>query len=292
MRPRSPASPTRGAGAPDVAAIAPEDVEDAVAALRSAGFGGQVGRLLGYPVTSPSGVVLATAERTRGRPAGVVCCASFTTTGWIGALGVVPEARGNGIGTALTQAAIGWLRERGAQTILLYATDAGRPIYERLGFVAEGHAVAWQGLAPRSATHAGGVRLRALRRRDAEAIAAVDRVTTGEQRDAVLGALRPPRGMAACAQDGELIGFAAGSPWGASVAVAAADPEAGVALMASVCSGPRAGTLIVPEANRPAADAVRRWDLIRANSAERMRLGPPVAWAPERQFGLFNLFWG
>jgi hypothetical protein len=37
---------------------------------------------------------------------------------------------------------------------------------------------------------------------------------------------------------------------------------------------------------------VRRWGFQRANSGERMRLGPAVAWHPERQFGLFNLFWG
>jgi hypothetical protein len=31
---------------------------------------------------------------------------------------------------------------------------------------------------------------------------------------------------------------------------------------------------------------------VRLNDALRMRLGPPVAWHPDRQFGLFNLFWG
>jgi hypothetical protein len=64
-----------------------------------------------------------------------------------------------------------------------------------------------------------------------------------------------------------------------------------VALMAAAArSGP--AVLIVPEANAAAFDAVRRWGFQRANSGERMRLGPPVAWRPERQFGLFNLFWG
>lgn len=33
-----------------------------------------------------------------------------------------------------------------------------------------------------------------------------------------------------------------------------------------------------------------RW--VPLNDALRMRLGPAVAWAPEGQFGLFNLFWG
>ena len=70
------------------------------------------------------------------------------------------------------------------------------------------------------------------------------------------------------------------------------DPDAGLALMAAVCEGPEIGTLIVPEDNEVAARVVRDWDLQRANSAERMRLGPALPWRPERQFGLFNLFWG
>jgi hypothetical protein len=220
----------------------------------------------------------------------VACCASFGATGWIGALGVLPDARGAGLGRDLTTAAVDWLRARGAETVLLYATEAGRRVYERLGFVAEGQAVAWQGVAPAGAGPA--VDMRSLRRGDRRAIAEIDAATTGEQRAAVLAPLSPPRGRAVADPGGTLRGFAVGSPWGQSVAVCAADEEAGLALMAAVCEGPEVGTLIVPEHNETAARAVRDWDLQRANSAERMRLGPALPWRPERQFGLFNLFWG
>src|SRR6266508_2749194 len=77
--------------------------------------------------------------------AGASGCAHFGATGWVGAVAVVPEARRAGLGRALTEAAVAWLRERGAGTIQLYATDMGRPIYERLGFVAEGACVALGG---------------------------------------------------------------------------------------------------------------------------------------------------
>lgn len=218
-----------------------------------------------------------------------MCCASFGTTGWIGALGVVPAARGRGLGTALTEACLAWLSERGAQTVMLYATDPGRPVYERLGFVREGLAVAWQGRAPRP----DGAGLRALRDEDADAMAGLDRDMCGEDRSPVLGALGPVRGIAAVdPDDGALTGFAAASPWGISVAVCARDPAAGVDLMAGVCAQGRGGTLIVPEDNAPAAAAVRRWGLTRANDGERMRLGPAPAWEVRQQFGLFNLFWG
>jgi len=261
----------------------------AVATLRRAGFGGQVGRLLLWPSESPHGVVLATDRRVRGEPAGVACCASFGATGWIGALGVVPSARGRGLGAALTEACVQWLRARGAQTVLLYATEPGRPVYERLGFEAEGLAIAWQGRSPQPE----GSGLRALRDDDRPAMAQLDREMAGEDRGAVLEVLGPARGIAAIdPTDGTLSGFATASPWGISVAVCARDTGAGLALMAGVCAQGRGGTLIVPEDNAAAAQAVRRWGLTRANDGERMRLGPAPAWDVRRQFGLFNLFWG
>ena len=42
----------------------------------------------------------------------------------------------------------------------------------------------------------------------------------------------------------------------------------------------------------PISDALHAWRFVRLNDALRMRLGPAVAWRPEMQFGLFNLFWG
>src|SRR4051794_23547484 len=113
--------------------------QDAVAAvLRSAGLGANVGRLLEYPRTSPTGEVIAAVRG--GQIIGAAAVAGFGATGWIGALGVVSSARRRGAGTALTEACTDWLRSRGARTVLLYATEAGRPVYQRVGFVSEGEA--------------------------------------------------------------------------------------------------------------------------------------------------------
>jgi hypothetical protein len=62
--------------------------------------------------------------------------------------------------------------------------------------------------------------------------------------------------------------------------------------MAAAANGPAPATLVIPDANAAAMANLRRWGFRAANAGERMRLGPPVAWRPERQFGLFNLFWG
>jgi ribosomal protein S18 acetylase RimI-like enzyme len=255
--------------------------------LSRAAFGPTVSRLVAFPRTSPHGDVLV-AENGDGAAAGAVCCVSFGATGWIGALGVAPEARRHGLGRALTEAAIARLHERGASTVLLFATDMGRPLYERLGFVIEGAATAWRGTAGAIPT---GVRIRRLREDDRAAVGEIDRGATGEDRSNLLEALHPLAGVAGD-RAGALVGWAAKAPYGAGIAICAGDDEAGVALMAAAANGPAPATLVIPDANAAAMANLRRWGFRPANAGERMRLGPPVAWRPERQFGLFNLFWG
>ena len=47
---------------------------------------------------------------------------------------VEPEARGRGIARAIAERAIAAARKAGHPRIALHASDAGRPLYERLGF--------------------------------------------------------------------------------------------------------------------------------------------------------------
>ena len=237
--------------------------------LSRAGFGPTVAGLIAFPRDSPDGDVLV-AERN-GRAVGGVCCASFGATGWIGALGVLPDAR-----------------RRGAETVLLFATDMGRPLYEKLGFEAEDTVTAWRGTA---GTARADVTLRVLREEDRAAVRDIDRAATGEDRAAVLDALVPLSGLIA-ERRGEAAGWAVTSPWGAGVAICAGDEAAGVALTAAAAGGPGSNTIVVPDANRAATDSLGRWGFAPTAAGARMRLGPPVAWHPAMQFGLFNLFWG
>ena len=249
--------------------------------LSRAAFGPTVSRLVAFPRTSPHGDVLV-ADNGDGEAAGAVCCVSFGATGWIGALGVAPEARRHGVGRALTEAAIARLHERGADTVLLFATDMGRPLYERLGFVIEGAATAWRGTAGAIPDRRAGAP--PARRRPRGRHATLDRAATGEERGNLLEALHPLAGVAAD-RSGELVGWAAKAPYGAGIAICARDDEAGVALMAAAASGPAPATLVVPDANAAAMANLRRWGFRAANAGERMRLGPPgglAAGAPVR----------
>lgn len=266
-----------------------DEFDAVVRMLAGAGFGGTVGRLLQYPRTSPAGTILLATGRHR-KIVGAAACASFGATGWIGALGVAPRSRGKGVGGALTEGAVEWLRKRGAETALLYATDMGRPVYERRGFVAEGGARSWRG--PASGRPASANRVRPLRADDRERVVALDRRATAEDRGAVLGALGPLVGLAA-EREGELHGALLRSPWGAGAAILADGREEGLALLRAARADTDSPAIVtLPDANAAGTEALVSWGFEPVNHAERMRLGPAVPWAPDRIYGMFNLFWG
>lgn len=62
---------------------------------------------------------------------------------WIGMVLTDPEFRGRGFARALMEHALAWLERRGVGCVKLDATDMGRPLYEKLGFVAEGAVERW-----------------------------------------------------------------------------------------------------------------------------------------------------
>jgi GNAT superfamily N-acetyltransferase len=62
---------------------------------------------------------------------------------WVGMVLVDPGYRGRGIGTALLEKSIAYLDSMGIPSIKLDATPAGKPIYEKLGFVTEYEIERW-----------------------------------------------------------------------------------------------------------------------------------------------------
>src|SRR5579863_3423197 len=53
---------------------------------------------------------------------------------WLGMVLTRPEHRGRGFARALVQTALDFADRRGVRSVLLDATDMGRPVYRKLGF--------------------------------------------------------------------------------------------------------------------------------------------------------------
>jgi GNAT superfamily N-acetyltransferase len=253
-----------------------------------AGFTARLAGVVGFARARLGGeVVVADLD---GELVGVAAGAHFGASGWVGGVAVAPERRRAGLGGALTEAVVTQLRDRRAVTVQLLATELGRPVYERLGFVAEAEyrTLAGPPAPPPGGTPAG---VRAGRATDRAAVLALDRLATGEDRSRLLDALWPAGGLVA--GDGDPRGFHLASPWRNGGATVAGDPEAGLALLEAVRRGDGGEVSVsLPAGNRAGLLALAAAGFRERSGTTRMRLGPPLPWHPESVFGAHNLFWG
>lgn len=174
------------------------------------------------------------------------------------------------------------------------------PLYEQagfgarlagvVGFVPETAYVTLSGpTLPRAAT---GAMVRAGRAADLEAVLALDREATGEDRRRLLTALWPTGGLVA-AVDGHPHGYHLASPWRPGGATIAADSGTGLALLDAVRVAPGDEVAIsVPAANAAAVGWLEAAGFNERYRTIRMYRGPRVAWDPAALFAAHNLFWG
>lgn len=126
------------------------------------------------------------------------------------ALGLVivsDPLQGRGLGRAMMQQL---LADAGRRSVLLNATEAGRPLYEKLGFVVTDTLSQHQGTTAQVPAHAlpAGSHIRALRQDEVPALLALDRQASGMDRSALLQALLKIAKVAVLEQDGQVKGVA------------------------------------------------------------------------------------
>jgi predicted N-acetyltransferase YhbS len=117
---------------------------------------------------------------------------------WIGMMLVHPDRRRQGVGTRLMTTALDYLSGRKVVTVRLDATPAGRPLYERLGFVAEWTLTRWQRPALDSTPprQPGLAQVRELLESDWLAIVDLDAAIFGAPRERLLRSLAQVAGGA------------------------------------------------------------------------------------------------
>jgi len=274
-------------GRPAIRSARPDDLGRLGPLYEQSGFGARLAGVVGFARARLDGeVVVAEAG---GDLAGAAAGAVFEGTGWVGGVAVVPGHRRAGLGGALTEAILQFLEGRGVATALLHATALGRPVYERLGFVPEAAYLTLTGpTRPRSP---GDPLVRPGRPADLDAVLALDRSATGEDRRRLLTALWPTGGLVA--GDGRPLGYHLASPWRSGGAVIAADPRAGLALLEALRATPGDEVAIsVPAANTPAIQSLEEAGFTEHSRTIRMHRGPRIPWNPAALFGAHNLFWG
>ena len=211
------------------------------------------------------------------------------SVGWIGTIWVEPVWRQKGVGMALTQATVDAAESAGCRTLLLVATDAGRRLYEKIGFEVQ----SWYRIleAPGLGDEAIDRRIRPYQAADLPAMAELSAAATGEDRTHLLAAFASPE-TAIClvADDGALGGFVVRAPWGGGSTIAPRLEDAEAILHARrVGRGPehriRAGVLAENQAGLErlfATGWTESWQ------APRLIRGEPLRWQPDAIWGQFN----
>jgi GNAT superfamily N-acetyltransferase len=258
-----------------------DDIDAMSAVAASSGLSSVQPEVLDFYLASPGSHLFAGCRDDR--VIGVAGCVSFGRTGWLGTVAVDHDARGQGLGTAISETAVECLRQAGVQTVLLTATELGQPVYERLGFVDEGVAYGiWEldhasvaNRADAAAVQPG--RIEDAIRQDADA--------TGEDRRSYLSAWAHRSRAPA---EREQAGYRLALPWGGGPVVASCAAAARALLidMIRTSSGSR---LAFPEANADGADLATSLGFRLARRVRRMRLGPPVRFRPEMIYNVFSL---
>lgn len=142
------------------------------------------------------------------RVVGTVLCWKYgERTSSLGMVIVSPAQQGYGIGRRLTEMA---LEELGGRAVMLHATPAGRPLYEKLGFAPVGTLDQHQGAAvqPPLLPLPARERLRPLGVNDTPRLIELASRASGLDRTAVLPVLLESADGIGLDRDGELIGFA------------------------------------------------------------------------------------
>ena len=264
-----------------------------------------------YGSRADSTLFVAADRRVIAGTGGATIFPGTPPTGWVHGIVVRPEYQRRGLGARLTEASIAWLQGRGAGVVMLLATEAGRPVYERLGFAAgerygsfvwppagaRAGADARAGVAalPRAAvaaqgagaSSAGVIIIESMRPDHLDAVRALDREATGEDRGGFISALAASGWIAQ--REGVVGGYHLACPWGGGPTVAR-DAASGLALLYHAPAVTRRASRGpgLPEGNASAVRDLAAAGIGPGRYVTRMWLGTPPRWRPEMIFGVFN----
>jgi GNAT superfamily N-acetyltransferase len=211
---------------------------------------------------------------------GTVTNCIFGPVAWVALVLVDAEVRGRGVGTALMQHSLAYLEKQGVRSVRLDATPLGRPVYEKLGFVAQFELARYQGTMP------AGERTVAVDTASPEEypeLVRLDRAVTHTDRGKLLTRLfaEQPASTRLVRRDGVVHGFRGVREGAHALQIGpclATTAEAGQLLLADArhAHPGRYVFLDIPTQHRPAAAVAAEMGLTVQRSLLRMNYGEPV----------------
>ena len=216
---------------------------------------------------------------------GVGNATSNGTTGWLSHIIVARDYRGMGIGSLLTGHLIDHLHARGCRTILLIATEAGKRMYEKLGFETVSEYVRFDEMMVLRDIQNSNIRR--YRKDDYERLMALDRDISGEDRSMMLAQF--VREAYVYASRSGVEGFFLPAP--EEGMIVASNDEAGLALLECKHNRMKRKT-VVPEENRAAVRYLSSMGGEVVSRIPRMSLGEKIRWKPELVFSRAGGFYG
>ncbi|MGH2500818.1 MAG: GNAT family N-acetyltransferase [Candidatus Limnocylindria bacterium] len=218
---------------------------------------------------------------------------------WIGMVLTLPEFRGRGLGSRLFRASVEFCEERGIRCIKLDATDMGRPLYERAGFVGEYEVERWGGITPSLPAPGVGNSCAALTEVRLRALLARDGAAFGASRAQLLCALLRGADWAGCLErSGTPVGYALARPGTRAryLGPCLAEDAAGARPLLEAFFAGHAGRPVfvdVPAPNAEARSLLRGFGLEARRTLLRMYRGPNDSpGEPSRIFGLAGFEYG
>lgn len=225
---------------------------------------------------APQGCFIAVEDD---RDVATVTTTMFGSVGWIAMVLVDESMRGRGIGKAVLNHAIAHLESQHARSIRLDATPMGRPLYEKLGFVAQFDLVRYAG---RSTLAAPLAPVEPMDETLLPEVLALDASVTATPRSALIRTLieQQPHLTRIVRRDNTLHGYVTARPGedAAQIGPCIASINTGRALLADALAR-HAGQQVyidVPADNAEAIRVVESAGLTPQRNLTRMTRGTPI----------------
>ncbi|MGD1044921.1 MAG: GNAT family N-acetyltransferase [Bacteroidota bacterium] len=201
------------------------------------------------------------------------------TIGWLGAIIVLSEYRGQGFGTGITSHLIQYCKDKGCTTQLLSASEMGEPVYRRLGFEINSTYVFYKRESIAPALQISNVR--EMRQEDFLKVKQLDREVTGEDRFQFIERFLSMGWIYSTDTSAGITGFYL-PEFGAGLIIAR-NSDAGLELMKLRLNCGKT-TAVVPAANTIAREFLTSEGFQEYRTAPRMVLGNDVQWQPAMMY--------